>query len=343
MPAEDWIDLTDISYNPVDYTFADPPRFFSMEIPDDNPITIDGVALGRHLFYDPILSRDSTMSCNSCHFLDKAFTDNLAFSTGIDGIAGNRSAMSLVNVGYYTNNLFWDGRSETLEDQALLPVEDPIELHNDWGEVIDRFRSHDKYPTMFRKAFGIENDGQITKELAAKAIAQFERILISGNSKFDKVLNGEAIFTDQELEGLELYFDKNELIPDAECFHCHNEPLMTTNEYINNGLDEATGLSDFEDIGFGAVTNNPGDNGKFRVPSLRNIALTAPYMHDGRFLTLEEVIDHYNSGGKNSPNKNELIHPLNLSEEHKASLLAFLHTLTDTEFINREDISNPFH
>ena len=197
--------------------------------------------------------------------------------------------MSLLNVGFYRTGLFWDGRINTLEEQALLPIEDPIELHDDWDGVVEEFRAHELYPELFRKAFGIDDRTEITKELAAKALAQFERIMISsGNSKFDRVLRGEAFFTIDELNGYDMFFDNVATLPDAECGHCHNVPLMTTNEYENNGLIEAATLNDFKDIGHGAVTGDPFDNGTFRVPTLRNISLTAPYMHDGRFATLED-------------------------------------------------------
>lgn len=335
-------DLTDIEYNPTAYTVVVPSTFPQIEVPADNPLTQEGVDLGRFLFYDPVLSADSTMSCASCHLPKGSFTDNLAVSTGIDNIAGTRSSMSLLNVGFYYTGLFWDGRSGTLEEQALLPVTDPIELHNEWGNVIMKLRADDHYPEMFRRAFGIEKSSEITRDLAAKAIAQFERTLVSsGQSKYDKVLAGKDVFTEEELMGFEIYFDENEDLPDGECFHCHNAPLLTTNEYLNNGLDSAGGFDDFKDIGFGAISEIPFDNGKFRVPTLRNITSSAPYMHDGRFQTLEEVLDHYNSGGKPSPNKHPLMVPLGLTDEHLDALLAFLNTLSDEDFENNPDYQDP--
>ncbi|MEO1435605.1 MAG: cytochrome c peroxidase [Bacteroidota bacterium] len=337
--------LANISYTPVDYNLPQPAGFPQMEVPADNPMTVDGIELGRRLFFDPILSADSTQSCSSCHFQQLAFTDNLAVSTGIDGIAGTRSAMSLANLGYNFNGLFWDGRTSTLESQALLPIEDPIELHFNWPDLICKLSNHPDYPEYFRKAFGINNTNQITKELAAKAIAQFERSMISNNSKFDRVVyRQEEFFTDDELNGYEMFFDlASGILPDAECGHCHNAPLFTVNNYRNNGLDEALDLAtDFEDNGFGDVTGNVFDNGKFRIPTLRNIALTAPYMHDGRFETLEEVIDHYDSGGHYADNLDPLIINIGLTDEQKDQLLAFLHTLTDTTSLMQEQFSNPF-
>lgn len=336
-------DLEDIPYEPKVYELQIPEGLPNMFIPADNPLTVDGIQLGRRLFYDPILSGDNTMACADCHEIDKSFTDALAVSTGIDNIPGVRSSMSLLNIGFNKNGFFWDGRSGTLEEQALLPVEDPIELHDKWEGIEVEFKAHDLYPELFRKAFGIGDRSEITKELAGKAIAQFERTLIgSGNSKFDRVLRGQSFFTVDELNGYDMFFDNVATLPDAECGHCHNVPLMTTNEYENNGLDEAATLNDFPDLGYGVVTGDPFDNGTFRIPTLRNITLTAPYMHDGRFATLEEVIDHYNSGGKDSPNKNSLIYPLGMTEEEKGQLLAFIKTLDDPDFANNPDFKTPF-
>jgi cytochrome c peroxidase len=271
-----------------------------------------------------------------------AFTDGVAFSQGVTGDFTPRSSMSLINAAFYTGGLFWDGRSMTLEDQALEPVENPIELHEDWVNVEEKLKRHADYPIMFREAFGIEDSDEITRDLAAKAISQFERIIISGWSKFDKFREGLAIFSDEERMGMDLFFDSNFLLPDAECAHCHNTPLFTTNEYFNNGLDSVEALDDFLDFGFGDVSGIYFDKGKFRAPTLRNIVLTAPYMHDGRFETLEEVIDHYNEGTHAADNTPEIIRDLELSEEQKQSLLAFLHTLTDTSYLSNEFVINPF-
>ena len=166
-PGEPGIDLRGIAYDPKPYTVIKPDHFPQVPIPPDNPLTIDGVQLGRRLFYDPILSGDSTQSCASCHLPQGSFTDNLAVSVGIDGISGRRSAMSLLNIAYATNGLFWDGRSPSLEDQALRPVEDPIEMHATWVDVVAKLKIHPTYPELFRKAFGIQNSKEMTKELAA--------------------------------------------------------------------------------------------------------------------------------------------------------------------------------
>lgn len=335
-------DLSNIPFSPENYELNLPAHFPNMFIPADNPITKQGVLLGRHLFYDPLLSADSTMSCASCHLPEFGFTDGKAVSTGIDNIAGKRSAMSLINIGFVQSGLFWDGRSKTLEEQALLPVEDPIELHNTWPNVIEKLKVHPKYPKMFREAFGISSSSEINKELAAKALAQFERIIISKDAKFDKVQEGKAFYTDLELMGYGLYFDEDPDLPDAECGHCHNIPMATSDDFFNNGLTETNSLDGFPDLGRGMFTKSKADNGKFRAPTLRNIKYSAPYMHDGRFETLDDVFAHYISGGKGSPNKDPLLHKLELSPINIRALKAFIETFNDTTFYNNPDLKNPF-
>lgn len=336
------VSLLDIPYNPETYILEPIPNFPILEIPEDNQLTKDGVQLGRHLFFDPIMSVDSTKSCASCHSPELSFTDGEALSQGVGGVFGTRSSMSLLNIGYVYTGLFWDGRSPSLEEQAIHPVENMLELNHNWPDLVQKFKKHPEYPSMFRKAFGIETTAGITQELTTKALAQYERILQSGNSKFDQVLQGTNVFTDQELDGYDMFFDRNELLPDAECAHCHAAPLFSDNSFKNNGLDSIDNLADFVDPGYGEVVGNVLFNGQFRVPSLRNVALTAPYMHDGRFETLEDVLDHYISGGKPSLNKDQILYPLNINEEQKASLLAFLHTLTDTSYVDNELFRSPF-
>lgn len=347
-------DLTTIPYAPTTYTITKPDHFPQIPVPASNPMTLEAVQLGRRLFYDPILSGDSTMSCSSCHLPQGSFTDNKAVSTGIDGIAGRRNAMSLLNVAYITTGLFWDGRANTLEEQALLPVEDPIELRANWPTVIERLKNHPTYPEYFRKAFGISSCQEITKELAAKAIAQFERILISsGTSKYDLFQKGDLDLEDNELRGKIMYFDEGASVglPDAQCFHCHGGITLNGGQYFNNGLDSVANLNAFADLGRGVVTGNQTDNGKFRAPTLRNIALTAPYMHDGRFLTLEEVLTQYNDTGFGVINEDPFVqtigfpvqgHYPGLTTSQTADIIAFLHTLTDTVFISNPAIQNPF-
>ena len=342
-------DLTDIPYDPKPYTILKPAHFPEVPFPADNPFTVDGIALGRRLFYDPILSADSTMSCSGCHLPQGSFTDNYAVSVGIDGVAGKRSSMSLLNIAYATNGLFWDGRVKTLEEQALLPVEDPIELHTSWPNVIEKLKKHPTYPEYFRKAFGIANTGEITKELAAKAIAQFERTLISsGTSKFDQFINGNIDALDEEeLDGKLMFFDEGAAynLPDGQCFHCHGGITLTGNQFFNNGIDSVASLDDFTDKGLGGVTGNRFHNGKFRTPTLRNIAFSAPYMHDGRLQTLEE-------NGFGVENEDIFISQMGfplgngkysgLNAYHQRALVKFLHALTDTVAINNPDFQNPF-
>jgi cytochrome c peroxidase len=335
-------DLTAIPYNPEPYIVELPSYFPKIESPQDNPLTVDGVRLGQHLFYDPILSGDSTQSCASCHFPEQAFTDGNPVSVGIDGIAGTKSSMSLVNLAFINSGFFWDGRSPNLEHQAAIPVEDEIELHNDWGDVEQKLREHETYPTLFRKAFGIKTTSEINKDLATKAMAQFERIIVSADSKYDRVKQGLEQFTDLELMGEGLFFDDDPDLPDAECSHCHNAPMMTSDDFFNNGLQEGDGNLQFPDNARGLITGNISDNGKFKATTLRNITLTAPYMHDGRFNTLDEVLAHYNSGGHPSLNKDPLIRELNLSPIHLQALKAFMNTLTDTSYLQNPFIINPY-
>ena len=351
-------DLMDIPYSPQTYTIIKPANFPEIPIPANNPMTVDGVQLGRRLFYDPILSADSTMSCSSCHLPQGNFTDNKAVSTGIDGIAGRRSSMALLNLAYVLpqDGYFWDGRAKTLEDQALLPVEDPIEMHNTWPNVVEKLKKHANYPSLFRKAFGINDRTEITKELAAKALAQFERILVSsGKSKFDEFVGGNFdAFDDEEIDGKLMFFDEGQFynLPDAQCFHCHGGITLTGGKFFNNGLDSVGSLDEFKDWGRFEVTGIESDKGKFRAPTMRNIALTAPYMHDGRFQTLEQVMDQYSDNGFGVVNEGAFLNQIGfpngdgtytgLSAYQKKALVKFLNTLTDTTFVKNPDIQNPF-
>jgi len=336
-------DVITAEYKPQPYQLEVPDWLPTPIIPADNPLTVDGVMLGRMLFYDPILSSDSTMSCATCHRQELAFTDGEATSVGVRGIRGKRSSMSLVNLAFNPRSFFWDGRSPTLEDQALIPVEDHIELNESWENVERKLREHGAYPARFRRAFGIERKQEITRDLVVKAIAQFERTLISGNSKFDRIVwLNEGWLSDAEERGRRLFFFEPDDVNHPGCSHCHFEPLYTDNNFHNNGLDSVPDLESFADLGLGAVTKNRFDNGKFRVPTLRNIELTAPYMHDGRFATLEEVLKQYASGGHGVANEDVNIIDFPLSEQDKQDMIAFLKTLTDTSFINNPAFSNPF-
>ncbi|GJM32428.1 MAG: cytochrome-c peroxidase [Saprospiraceae bacterium] len=334
-------------YEPVSYSLEIPEWINAQPIiPTDNALTVDGIELGRHLFYDPILSSDSTQACASCHIQEKAFTDGLNVSKGVLGMTGRRSSMSIVNMAYNNDGFFWDGRAESLEAQALLPVEDHLELNESWENVVEKLRRHPDYPQLFRKAFGLEKKSEITKELAVKAIAQFERTLLSFDSKYDQVVwRNDGEFTEEEEMGKSLFFfEQSQLVNHPGCSHCHNngDRFFTNNKYFNNGIEDVDDLTAFPDYGRGEVTNSVYDNGKFRAPSLRNIELTAPYMHDGRFQTLEEVIAHYMSGGHGVENEDSNIKMFPLTEDEQAAMIAFLKTLTDEQFIQNPAFSNPF-
>ncbi|MGH1336802.1 MAG: cytochrome-c peroxidase [Aureispira sp.] len=357
---DEGVDLTGITYAPTAYTVVPPQGLPPMEIPAENPMTAEGIRLGRHLFYDPILSLDSTISCASCHKQEKAFTDGVAFSTGIDGLVGKRSSMSLINVGYNwirgrQHNFMWDGRFATLEEQIIKgPIIDPVEMANTAENVEKVLRRHPNYPTMFREAFGIANSNEIKMEMVGKAIAQFERTLNSARSMYDKdVWDSFVYMSPQALNGMDIFQGDAAGSPsskDGECGHCHsfstNKALFARNEFSNNGLDSVVSLADFLDYGLGGATNNAPDNGMFREVSLRNIALTAPYMHDGRFQTLEEVMDHYVNGIHPAPNLASEISTATtlpqLTQADKEDIIAFLHALTDTSYVNKEEWSNPF-
>lgn len=344
-------DLTNIPYTPQAYplrTWDDINAPLSnMAIPSDNPLTEAGVELGRRLFYDPILSKDSTISCGSCHKPEFGFTDGQPVSRGVGGALGKRSAMSLENVGFLQRGLFWDGRSRTLETQALLPIEDPVEMHENWGNVETKLRRHADYSVRFRKAFGISSKNEISKTLVAKALSQFQRIIISsGNAKFDRVARFETQFTDDEFAGMQMFFDAGGFGgKDAQCLHCHNSPFFGSNGFFNNGIDSVTSLDGFRDKGLGGITGNRLDNGKFRAPTLRNIEFSAPYMHDGRFQTLEQVLDHYASGGHYAENLDPFlpqIRQVNLSAREKRQIILFLKTLSDTTSLRNPAVQNPF-
>jgi cytochrome c peroxidase len=312
-----------------------PVHFVKLPTDTINPLTEAGIALGKKLFFDPILSRDSSIACVSCHLPELAFTDGKPIAIGVDGEKGFRNAPSLANLAWVNQGFFWDGRSPTLELQALDPVENPHEMDSDWETVLERLRERPDYQKAFQKAFGTKRPEDIDKHLAARAIAQYERTLVSSESKYDRVQRGEAQFTALEKRGRDIFFDSSEALPDAECGHCHTPPLFTDQTYMNNGSQPSQDLMAIKDRGKGGVTGIQYENGRFRVPSLRNIALTAPYMHNGSMPTLEAVIEHYNSGGHPGPNVDPKIRPLHLSEVDKEALVAFLHTLTDTAFVKR--------
>lgn len=328
------------SYQTTAYEIPRPEGFPIVEEPEDNPTTVEGVALGRKLFYEKRLSGDDTQACASCHLQENAFSDPDATSEGIDGLQGNRNAMAIVNLAW-RKEFFWDGRANTLEEQAFLPVIDPIEMHETWPNAVAKLQSDEEYPTLFEQAFGTSI---IDSVLAVKAIAQFERSMVSGNSRYDQFLRGEISLTVQENAGLQLFRAEGPVdgVPDgADCFHCHGEPLFTDNSFHNNGLDENSSA----DEGLYNVTGEDVDRAKFKTPTLRNIEYTAPYMHDGRFTSLEEVVAHYNSGGHASPTIDPLMkyvgEGMQLTATDQENLIAFLKALSDPEFINNPSFSDP--
>lgn len=300
------------------YDLKIPEHFPNSLAESGNPLTQEGVELGRRLFYDPILSENNKMSCASCHKQEKGFSDSKRFSLGAKGVDGRRTSMSLVNLAW-RSDLFWDGRAESLEEQALDPITNPLEMNTTWGEVEEKLNAHEEYPKLFQRAFEVKT---IDSSLVVKALAQFERTLISSNSKFDRYLNREVELSPLEQEGLDLFTSTK-----GSCSPCHNGVFMTDFTFRNNGLQTS-----IEDQGRYEHTGNDRDRGKFIVPSLRNIEVTGPYMHDGRFETPEEVIEFYNSGvNQESPNIDPVMlrvnrreGSINLTEHQKKALIAFL-------------------
>lgn len=312
-----------------------------IQIPTDNLMTKEGVELGRKLFFDELLSGDNTQACASCHIPSASFSDTTAFSLGIDGLLGGRNGPPIVNIGWMTK-LFWDGRALGAENQALGPVTNPVEMHDTWPNVASKLQADALYPALFEQVFGTEI---IDSTLVTKAIAQFMRTLISGNSPFDKYLNTGVSgwnITDQTAayEGFAIFMDETK----GDCFHCHGDsfnPLWTDNLFHNNGLDAT-----FTDNGLGAFTGNSFDNGKFKTPTLRNLVFTKPYMHDGRFNTLQEVINHYSTGLVASPTIDPLMKHLstggsNMNPSDKGKLLMFLISLSDSSFVNNPAFQDP--
>ena len=302
------------------YELAVPAGFPAPNIPPDHPLTVEGVALGQRLFADPILSVDSTIACASCHLSAHAFSDPRPVSQGVSGMT-TRNSMPLFNL-LWSRSFFWDGRAASLEEQALEPVQEPTELGENWDRVVAKLERHGEYPALFARAFG---DAPIDRQLVVQAIAQFERTLISADSKYDRWLAGQAELTPEEERGFLLFHTEA-----GDCFHCHGAPLFTDNEFHNNGLD-----LDPPDAGLAALTGGRLDRGKFKTPTLRNVEYTAPYMHDGRFQTLEEVIEHYDAGFHRTALTDPLllVRPnLDLSAADKRALVAFLKALSDPQF-----------
>lgn len=304
-------------------------RFPQVKLPQDNPLTDEGILLGEKLFHDPRLSINDTQSCASCHDRSLAFSDARSVSLGAEGQIGKRQSMPLFNLAWHSS-FFWDGRANSLREQVLMPIQDKHEMNESLERVTQKITDLE---SDFKAAFGT---AQITSETIAKALEQYLLTLISQESRFDKAARRVAQMTEEEKRGLQLFvteFDPARGLRGADCFHCHGGTLFTDHDFKNNGLDLMP-----TDLGRMLVTSNPADKGKFKTPSLRNVAVTAPYMHDGRFKTLEEVVEHYSTGVKRSEtlDPNLAKHPeagIQLTPEEKRALVAFLKTLTDEDFI----------
>ena len=291
-----------------------------------NPPTEKGFELGKRLFYDGKLASDGVVSCGFCHIQSFAFTHHTHITShGVGGQIGSRNAQPLHNLAFM-NEFTWDGAATFLDTQPIIPITSEIEMNETVSNVISKLAADDDYPTLFAEAFGSEG---VSADRLFKALSQFMVMMVSANSKFDKLERGEAVtFTDQENAGRAVF--------DAKCASCHAGTLQTDQSYRNNGLpvDPA-----YNDIGRERVTGLPDDNRKFIVPSLRNIEVTFPYMHDGRIATLEEVLDFYTDGMADSPTLDaQFRRPdgtlgLDISPEEKGQLIAFLKTLTDNDFI----------
>lgn len=285
-------------------------------VPADNPLTAEKVELGRLLFFDTRLSQDNTIACASCHLSEKGFTDGMPVSTGINSLKGKRNALALIN-RVYSKAQFWDGRAETLEEQSIGPFVDPVE-HGfmNHEEMVAKMRQIPEYRKLFQDVFSRE----IVIEDVGKAIASFQRTILSGNSAMDKFDRGweEEALSESAQRGLDLFRVK------AHCTRCHSGFNFTDETFHNLGIGWDTNTVD---LGRYLVTKNAEDVGAFKTPTLREIARTAPYMHDGRFKTLEEVVDFYNQGGIKNPHQDDMIVPLELTEQEKQDLVALLKSL----------------
>ncbi len=319
------------------------PWNLGTEVPyeERNPFSKDKIELGRMLFYDPILSADNSISCGSCHLQSKAFSDGTALTK--IGVSGNpllRHSPSLINLAWM-EGLFWDGGAKDLESLAFGPITHPDEMGLSLKEMEERLNAHAEYPDLFKKAFDVN---EVRRVEVARALAQFQRTLISADSKYDQWKRKEngAVLDPLEKKGLGLY--------EKYCSSCHSTDLFTDNSYHNNGLNDDFSDKSHEFIFLGRfrISFDSSDMGAFKTPTLRNIMLTAPYMHDGRFSTIDEVLDHYSEGIKGSPYLDEKLQKdgkpikFKFSPEDRKSLIAFLNSLTDQKFTTDPSISDPF-
>lgn len=317
--------------------FNSPPLSFLNSI--QHPITNNGATLGRVLFYDKKLSANNTISCGSCHLQSRAFSDPRQFSSGFEGGLTNRNSMTIVNTRF-SFRFFWDQRATFVEEQVLMPIENHVEMGMNLGDLPAKLKNIDYYPALFEKAF---DTSEITLTKISIALAEFVQSLTTYRSRYDEgMANGFADFTPLEMDGKALF-----LSGAVNCNHCHTTENFFDNSPLNNGLDSV-----YADNGRGLITGDSADMGRFKVPSLRNVEMTAPYMHDGRFSTLEEVVEHYNSGIKHHPNLDDRLtttgltggppKQYNLTAYQKSSLVAFLKTLTDQTLLTDVRFSDPF-
>ncbi len=319
--------------------------FPTPDIASDNGLTVQGVQLGRMLFYEKMLSQDGSMACASCHLQEFGFSDTAKFSIGVKGLPGGRQAMAVFNMAWNTNEFFWDGRAHLVRDQSLGPIQDELEMNETLENVIVKLSAKQSYKDQFKRAFGSE---EITSEKMSLAMEQFMNSIVSYQSTYDQFLTDSTVYTESQKRGKDLFFlEYNEFFPDksgADCAHCHSGANFENDQYMNNGLDANGSI---KDNGREKVTGKAEDIGKMKVPSLRNIAITAPYMHDGRFKTLEEVVNHYNTGLQVSTTLDAALEQtrgtgLRLSDQDKTDLVNFLKTLTDTELTTNPEYSSPF-
>ncbi len=297
-----------------------PPGWPQPPLVEDNPLTVASVKLGKALFFDERLSLDRGISCASCHHPDRAFSDTVDLSIGVHGGIGARNGPTLTNVAYHPL-LMRDGGAPTLEQQVFIPLMDEAEMDADPQQVVEALRDDPALAAMSMKAYGKPLDLYVL----TRALANYQRTLLSGTSRYDRFLQGDAAtLTDAEVRGMQLFNGA------AQCSICHSGFDLSDHDFHNVGI----ALDHAADPGRQRITLNPADRGKFKTPTLRNIALTGPYMHDGSMATLEETIEHFNSGGLAAPNKNPLMVPLELTPNQKQDLAAFLRSLTDVRSLD---------
>ncbi|MFK7925250.1 MAG: cytochrome-c peroxidase [Bacteroidia bacterium] len=298
-----------------------PAGFAEPIVPANNEMTVDRVRLGKMLFFDPILSVDSTMSCSSCHLAEAGFADHHSISLGVEGRVGARNAPTLTNIGYHPY-FFREGGSPTLEQQVLGPICNNLEMGFNAALLAERLKAHPIYEPLAQESYGRE----IGLFVLTRAIASYERTMISGDSPYDRFSRGEDpnALSAAAQRGLALFKSER-----ANCTQCHGGTDFSLYDFANNGLYDS-----FLDQGRYAITLDSADIGKFKVPTLRNIALSWPYMHDGSLKSLEEVVDHYNRGGQGHVNQSSSVRPLGLDQSEIADLVAFLESLTDEKFVN---------